>query len=330
MRNFSRITLLSLRAYPAWWQERYRDEMDAVVGGLMEDGRSSIRISLNLLGGSLRARLLGTGAPASRELWSLRTKTSLLVATLPWFAVIPLAAIFFTNSGENGFFHGNQIAQLSRAGAVAHDLATIISGLLLVSFFVVVFGWGQLRHGLAQRHQRSLLPGASVLAAIIGVVLVLITLPYRLSTATATGCLHIIGSTHLGNCVTKGQGYTFAKVIAFAGLCLLVVAFVLAPIVVARAVRDSELSDESLRSGSRVALTLSTLLVFVALAIAAFGLTASLQPAPQRGMSYFLEKSTLGGWYVLLDVAFVMLAVVSSLGTISARRSYRRTVALDG
>jgi hypothetical protein len=42
-----------------------------------------------------------------------------------------------------------------------------------------------------------------------------------------------------------------------------------------------------------------------------------------------MERSALGGWFVLLGVAFAAMAVLSSLGTFSARRSYRRTVALE-
>jgi hypothetical protein len=330
MTSPSKITLLSLRTYPAWWQERYRDEMDAVVDGLIEDGQSSFRISFNLLWGSLRARLLGTGAPASRDLWSRRTQTALLVATLPWFAMIPLVVIFFVNGGEYGSFNGGQAVHLSRAGAVSNNFASIVFVLLLVSLFIVVFGWSRLRDGLAQRQQGAGLPRASVLAAIIGVVLVLIALPYGLYTATATGCLNIIGSKNSGHCVTGTHGLTFAQIVAFTGLGLLVVAFVLAPFVIARAVRRSDLRDESLRSGSRVATTLSTLFVIMALAIAACGVAASLQPTPQKGMSYYLERSALGGWYVLLVAGFVAMAVVSNLGTFAARRSYRRTVALEG
>jgi hypothetical protein len=303
--------------------------MDAVIDGLIEDGQSSFRISFNLLGGSLRARLLGTGAPASRDLWSRRTQTALLVATLPWFAMIPLVVIFIANSGEYGSFHGSQAAQLSRAGAVAHNLESIVFDLLLVSLFIVVFGWGRLRVGLAQRKRGAWLPRASLLASIIGVVLVLVALPFGLTTATATGCLHIIGSKYSGHCVTSTNGLTFAQVVAFTGLGLLAVAFVLAPFIIARAVRRSDLPDETLRSGSRVATTLSALLVFMALTISACGMAASLQPTPQKGASYFLERSALGGWYVLLALAFVTLAVVSSLGTFAARRSYRRTVSLE-
>jgi hypothetical protein len=68
----------------------------------------------------------------------------------------------------------------------------------------------------------------------------------------------------------------------------------------------------------------------MAVAISGCGVAAALQPTPLKGMSYYVERSALGGWYVLLAVAFVALALVSSLGTFSARRSYRRTIALMG
>jgi uncharacterized membrane protein YidH (DUF202 family) len=330
MRSPSKITLLSLRTYPAWWQERYRDEMDVVIDGLLEDGQSPLRISFNLLGGSLRARLLGTGAPASRQLWSRRTQTALLVATLPWFAMIPLVAIFSANSGEYGSFHGSHAAQLPRAGVFAHNFESIVFDLAFVSFLIVVFGWSRLRDGLAQRQKKGWLPRASLVAVIFGVGLVLVVLPFGLYTSTATGCFGTIGGKSSFHCVTKPLGLTIAQVLAFTGLALLVVAFVLAPFVIARAVRGSDLPDVSLRSGSRVATVLSTLFVVMAVAILGCGVAAALQPTPLKGMGYYLERSALGGWYVLLAAAFVTLAVVSSLGTFAARRSYRRTIALEG
>jgi hypothetical protein len=326
----SKLTLLSLRTYPAWWQERYRDEMDAVIDGLAEDGQSSLRISLNLLGGSLLARILGTGAPASRPLWSRRTQTALLVATLPWFAMIPLVVIFIANSGEYGFFHGSHAVQLSRAGVFARNFESVVFDLAFVSLLIVVFGWSRLRDGLAQPEKKGWLPRASLVAAIFGVGLVLVALPYGVYTATATDCLGNIGGTTSFHCVTKPHGLTIAQILAFTGLALLVMAFVLAPFVIARAVRRSDLPDISLRSGSRVATVLSTLFAFMAVAISGCGVAAALQPAPLKGMSYYLERSALGGWYVLLAAAFVTLALVSSLGTFAARRSYRRTIALMG
>ncbi len=326
----AKLTLLSLRTYPAWWQEHYREEMEALIDALTKEGRSSLRISLNLLGGSLRARILGTGAPASRQLWSRRTQTALLIATLPWFAMIPLVAIFSANSGEYGYFHGSQGARLPRAGVYAHNFESIVFGLAVVSFFIAVFGWSRLHDGLAKGEKKGWLPRASLVAAIFGAGLVLVALPYGLYTATARYCFGNIGTRTSFHCVMKPHGLTIAQVLAFTGLALLVVAFVLAPFVIARAVRRCDLPDISLRSGSRVATVFSTLFAFMAVAISGCGVAAALQPIPLKGMSYYLERSALGGWYILLAAAFVSLAVVSSLGTFSARRSYRRMIALEG
>jgi hypothetical protein len=330
MKSFPKITLLSLRTYPTWWQERYREEMDAVVDGLLEEGRSSARISFSLLGGSLRTRLLGTGAPASRELWSRRTQTALLVATLPWFAMIPLVGIFSANGGEYALSHGNTNLQLSGAGVLARNLGSIVFDLIIVSFFIVLFGWSRLRGALKERGKGTWLPRASLAAAVAGVALILVVLPLGYSSATASPCVHIVGSASPFHCATVAHGLTVAQFVALTGLGLVIVAFVLAPFVIARAVRNSELPVESLHSGSRVATALSALFVGMTLTVSAYGIAASLQPIPQKGTSYMMERSALGGWFVLLGVAFAAMAVLSSLGTFSARRSYRRTVALEG
>jgi|GEM_PF-3090492 len=328
MKSIPRVTELSLRTYPTWWQERYRDEMQAVVEGLIEEGTSSISVAVNLIGGSLRARMLGTGAPTSARLWTRRTQTALLVATLPWFAMIPLIAVFAATTGEYGSFHGGTNVQLGQAGAMARDLESIVFMLLLGSLITVLTGWSRLRGALAHGKRGSWLPRVSFVAFIAGVVLILVVLPFGHGTATTT-CLRVVGSTSTYNCPTTAPGLTIAQMVARIGLGFTVIAFLLAPFVIARSVRASELQLEVLRSGSRVATALSTLLILMTLAISACGVAISLQPTPQKGMSFLSERSALGGWLVLLVVGFVITAVISSLGTFAARKSYRRTVSLE-
>ena len=125
MKSVPTVTELSLRTYPKWWRERYRDEMQAVVDGLIEEGKSSISLAVNLIGGSLRARMLGTGAPTSARLWTRRTQTALLVATLPWFAMIPLIAVFAATTGEYGSFHGG--ANATRLRSPRRQLDVVIA-----------------------------------------------------------------------------------------------------------------------------------------------------------------------------------------------------------
>ena len=327
MKGVPTITELSLRTYPTWWQERYRDEMQAVVDGLIEEGTSSISIAVNLIGGSLRARMLGTGAPTSARLWTRRTQTALLVATLPWFAMIPLIVVFAGTTGEYGSFHAGTNVQLGQAGNMARDLESIVFMLLIGSLITVLIGWSRLRGALVRRKRGSWFPRVSFVAFIMGIVMILVVLPIGQSAVTTT-CYRVVGSPSPYNCPTMGPGLTTAQIIARIGLGFTVIAFLLAPFVIARSVRASELQIEVLRSGSRVAATLSTLLVFMTLAISACGVATSLQPTPQKGMSFLSERSTLGSWFVLLVVGFAITAVISSLGTFAARKSFRRTVAL--
>jgi hypothetical protein len=328
MKSVPTVTELSLRTYPTWWQERYRDEMQAVVDGLIEEGTSSISLAVNLIGGSLRARMLGTGAPTSARLWTRRTQTALLVATLPWFAMIPLSVVFAATTGEYGSFHGGTNVQLGQAGTMARDLESIVFMLLIGSLITVLTGWSRLRGALVHRKKGSWLPRVSFVAFIMGIVLILVVLPVGHSTMTTT-CLRVVGSSSTYNCPNTAPGLTIVQIIARIGLGFTVIAFLLAPFVIARSVRASELQIEVLRSGSRVATALSTLLVLMTLAISACGVAISLQPIPQEGMSFLSERSALGGWLVLLVVGFVITAVISSLGTFAARKSYRRTVSLE-
>ena len=328
MKSVPTVTELSLRTYPTWWQERYREEMQAVVDGLIEEGKSSINIAVNLIGGSLRARMLGTGAPTSARLWTRRTQTALLVATLPWFAMISLIVVFAATTGEYGSFHGGTNVQLGQAGTMARDLESIVFMLLIGSLITVLTGWSRLRGALVHRKKGSWLPRVSFVAFIVGIVLILVVLPIGQSAVTTT-CLHVVGSTSTYNCPTTAPGLTIVQIIADIGLGFTVIAFLLAPFVIARSVRASELQIEVLRSGSRVATALSTLLILMTLVISACGVAISLQPTPQKGTSFLSERSALGSWLVLLVVGFVITAVISSLGTFAARKSYRRTVSLE-
>jgi hypothetical protein len=88
----ARTTIIdvALRCYPAWWRERYGDEMRATIESLEHDGRSQFRIAVGLLRDAFRSHLQARGMPSTYGLLSTRTKASIATATLPWMAVIPL------------------------------------------------------------------------------------------------------------------------------------------------------------------------------------------------------------------------------------------------
>ena len=327
MKRAPKSTTLSLRTYPSWWQERYRDEMETIVESLLKDGQSSARISINLLRGSFRARLLGTGAPISPEFWSRRAKTGILIAALPWFVIIPLIGVFSANGGESGVFHGNMNVQLSQAGIVARNLESIIFDLLMVSLIIVVLGWSRLRNAMGEDAAKKRLPWISITVAIIGAALVLIStqLPHHL--VRTTSC-HFVDSRNTRYCSTLMRGSSDTRLVAYIGLSLIVVAFVLAPFVIAQEVRGGEIPIKSLRSSSRTATALSALFVTMTLAVAACAVAASMQPTPLKGSSYLTWRSTLGGWNVPLVLAFAMMSIVSCLGTFASRRAYKRISAL--
>ena len=138
----ARLLHAALACYPAWWRDRYGDEMEVVVDGLASEGRPPWRIAANLLSGALRARLRGTGSPPNAELWVDRTKAAILVATVPVFVVLPLGLLFLTSGGELGQGLGGQpVGHPSGAGRAALDLANVMSWAIAISVVVALSGW---------------------------------------------------------------------------------------------------------------------------------------------------------------------------------------------
>jgi hypothetical protein len=172
----SRLASFAMRTYPSWWRERYQDEMAVVIQSLLDGGRSPLRIATNLMASSLRARLVGTGAPASREFWVRRTQRSLLAVALPWFAIVPLAMTCYLSVGQHGFFRGSFVVHFSRAGVVVRALQQGALFAVLAYVVVALAGWRRLRNGLGgQRLQLRwfrLVNGA----AMVGITLVIAAL----------------------------------------------------------------------------------------------------------------------------------------------------------
>jgi hypothetical protein len=86
----SRLVEAALRCYPSWWRQRHLGEVHLVVADLLAEGRHPIVLASGLLRGALRTRTRAIGMPIRYDLWSVRTKMSVLVATVPWLVVGPM------------------------------------------------------------------------------------------------------------------------------------------------------------------------------------------------------------------------------------------------
>jgi hypothetical protein len=325
----------ALVCYPAWWRERYGDEMVVVVEGLASEGRPSWRIASNLVAGALRARLRATGSPRSTDLWVDRTNAAVLVATVPLFAVLPLGFLFLTSGGELGRGLGGQpVSHPSGTGRVALDLANVMSWAIAISVIVAFSGWTTLLRGVRNKASdgprwRWLVAALPGMALVGGLALLAAGSKAQPGIAASSSCVTSIA--HSTPCTSHAvAGSTLEGTILRIGGGLLIGAgWLIGPFVLAWVTRRSRLTMSVVRSGTRVATTLATASVVMALASAGWGIAQAQQPVPVPGVSYDLAVSSLGSWWIALSLGFALLATVSCLGAFAARTSYRHAADLS-
>lgn len=305
MTSASKLTSFALSTYPSWWRERYQDEMVVVIQSLLDDGRSPLGVAINLLASSLRTRLVGSGAPASRRFWVHRTQRSLLVATMPWFAIVPLALTCYLSIGQYGFFHGSSTSvHLSRAGVVARALQQGMLYVVLAYVVVALVGWRRLRNGLeGQRFQMRWFRLVNR-AAMVGITLVFAALFLGQHNATSS----------------------IAEACAIVGLVLFTISWFSLPVVITQMLRVGELPMTFLRAEVRLSAALAALSGVLALLAVGDRVALSLQPTPLPGASYWMYRSSIGMWDVPLLIGLLLLTIVSARGAVAARRSYIHTV----
>ena len=90
----SGLVAAAFKLYPAWWRERYLEEISGVTEDLLTNGRRPSVLVADLAFGAVRARVGARGMPASHEAWSRRSCAVLTLATAPALAaVIVIAAL---------------------------------------------------------------------------------------------------------------------------------------------------------------------------------------------------------------------------------------------
>lgn len=128
--------------YPPWWRERYGEGQSAFLSDLKGDGRSVLRALPDLVAGAARARISGTGAPATAAVWWSRTRAAVTLSTLPVMLLLPLMVL----AGSRGFF-SNGNGQIGVAAAVAQRAGAVIFPVLLLTVLVLTWGWRILLNG---------------------------------------------------------------------------------------------------------------------------------------------------------------------------------------
>jgi hypothetical protein len=330
--NTNEAIELAVRCYPAWWQERYADEVRLVAQDLAAEGRSTARVTADLLGGALRARSGARGMPKRYGLWSARTRVSIATATLPWLLVVPFVLTtvgsvhLHASSGLidwSGFsffpshlqiIHNAQptpAPPLTTAGHVALYSTLAITTLFLVTFVVLISGWSGLTRAIRQsgtpdRRRLRLLAWAPVFALLADIILIV-----------GQGFARPSGySGHQGHYVFFGGHPAALHVLNIVQPTVAIVGWLVSVACVAMAARRADIAPVELRFGKSVALLVAALFALLVAAYATWGI-ALIAQSRQTASGHFttVGYAHAGLWLPMM----LVLAVAVTLSVISAR-----------
>jgi hypothetical protein len=334
---------LALRCYPQWWQNRYGVEMRSLVADLTDGGRSSLHVTLDLLGGALRARTRAAGMPPVYDLWSARARFSITAATVPWMVLAPLVTIAIGGQSLHAsigriwppqlllfgqshltLIHNHTGAAvgappLTGAGQTAWWADQCMNLVFFLALFVLFAGWsgliGAIRRLDTPHRRRFLLlawaPGLSVLADIALIVTQDIVAPHNFVGRGGRPLVPTDGHPGLAHALGLTLG-----IVAIAGWAISVVCVIVAA-------RRAEIAPADLRFGKSVSVVSAALSIalFCAYATWSVGLLVQTQQAAHGGFTTiaFAHQNL---WVPVLAGLFVAVAV-STHAALAARRSWR-------
>ena len=333
--NTGKAIELALRCYPGWWRERYADEVRVVSRDLTTDGRSTVRVTLNLLGGAFRARSRAQGMPKTYGLWSVRTRTSIAAATLPWLLVAP----FFGASVGTMSFHSSEgpvaastisaiptrlqiishhagltpAPPLAPAGRIVGYSYLALSVLCLVGFAVLISGWSCLTSAIKQstvahRRRLRLLARAPVFALLVDLVLVIAQAIVR-PTITGTG--------------TAGGNPTMLHILNYAVPNVAIVGWLISVACVGVAARRAEVAPTDLRFGKSVAVVVAWLFALYVAAYATWGIGLIVQARQSANGNFTTIAFSRSGLWLPTMVLLIATATLSVMSARAARGSWR-------
>jgi hypothetical protein len=310
----TRVLRAILALYPPWWRARYGEEVRATCADVVAAGRSPWRVLGNLAFGAIRTRLRGANMPMQFESWAGRTRASIVIATLPVLAVLPVMFTFRQGqrvSGPSGTILVSG-GRLSGAGLVAEYAYGVMALAVVLAVGTVLWGYTDLAGAVRKRshNDRRLrrlvrVPGLSGLTAIALLVTSVVVRPRAfINGRPLNGHLSLANGLVVASAACLGLGLAAAVVMV---------------VLVARRAR---LAIPDLASGRSVALASSALLWVVALAV-----TTSMVALGRQGSgshtSAGIVMTSWGSWWIAGVLFLLAAAVVSSLGTASASRSLR-------
>jgi hypothetical protein len=313
----SRLLTALLALYPPWWRARYGDEVRAVSSDLIAGGRSAWRVRGNLLIGAVRTRVGGAATPMQLTHWAARARASIVVATVPVLAVIPMFGVLHTQSGL-------LLAQTppfdtdteSKAGLVALCAIAVMAFTALLALSVLAWGYVDLsgavrKRGNNDRRLRRLvrIPGLSLFLAFALWVAASFTRPHEYS-----------GLQNISKPLDGHPALAHGLIVASGALFGFGLASVLIMVVVVA--RRATLTVSDLTSGKWVGLVTSVLHWVMAGAAVTSALALGRQGSVAHGDSNVLV-TPWDTWWTASVVIVVLAAVVSTVGTANARRSMR-------
>lgn len=147
----------ALALYPAWWRDRYGEEVRTVSADAVAGGQSLLRVTTGLTVGAIRSRATGAGMPQQFPVWARRTRACIVVATIPALVMLPL--IFFTfKQGQQNHLPLVSSSSLSEAGHIAYGAFGIMALAGLMALGTIISGYaslaGAVRRTSADRPRR--------------------------------------------------------------------------------------------------------------------------------------------------------------------------------
>ena len=339
---------LVLRCYPNWWQERYADEVRVVSNDLMAEGRSTFKVTLNLLGGAVRARSSAQGMPRTYGLWSTRTKVSIAAATLPWLVVVPLAVIVIGNQRLHSwagpvtwsgfsffpthlqtFSRGTPVAALplNSGGQVVLWAMFAFVLLFLTTFFVLISGWSGLRGAIkrsAALHRRRLLllAWAPVVSLLIDIALMIAQNAVRYPARYVAGGRengHFVGPHMVSSVAHASAASAFAVIVpTVAGI-----GWIVSIACIAVAARRAHVSPSDLRFGKSVSTIVATLFALLVLAFATMWVGLIVQARQAVHGSFTTISFPRQDLWLPMILVLLIAGLVSCTCAQAARRSWR-------
>jgi hypothetical protein len=304
-----------LALYPPWWRARYSEEVRATCADVMAAGRASWRVLGNLAFGAIRTRLRGANMPMQFECWAGRARASIVIATVPVLAVLPVLFTFRQGvRSPAGQTNASLFDTIGLTGAARVATFAFSAMALAVVLAVSTILWGYLdlagavrKRGHNERRLRRLVR-VPWLSAVTAVALWV--------TALVVGRSHAVGTRQLNSHPTL----TYGLIVAAAACLGLGMAAAL--IMVVQVARRARLSMPDLASGKWVAFSSSVLLWVVALAATTSMVALERQPSGPH-LTINIVTTSWGSWWIAGVLLLVAAAVISSVGTASASRSLR-------